>query len=416
MKITKEQLNKAKEVFLTEKETGGYVMAGSLPAPIKKVLGKSKLYFAFDNERDFEKHYLRLMEAREKCMDKSFSNEAKLEVMKNKYADILNLGDKKIEEVKAVSKFSVEIENFIDDFMTENFLNNENKSTKSNYKMALNSFLKYCITKEDDFKIYNIDKSFMGRYKKFSKNNYSSTSINQFLITIKMFFKHITKKKTNDYNLLEVMDDGFDKVEDIKSKNKKIKHFGTEDRQKILDYTQTLIQGKTSYDKLKKFILLQILNYSGVRVNELINIKYNDIIENPADKSQWIIKDILGKGDILRNQPISKSYLPENILKMWKQEQQLLFKNDNPFFASSKSGNQMHREQVWKMTKAVGKLLGIDATNPHGFRHSLGTYLVSEKKCNAEIGSNMLGNTPEVFRKTYMHLGEKEKTETAAIL
>lgn len=144
--------------------------------------------------------------------------------------------------------------------------------------------------------------------------------------------------------------------------------------------------------------IIELLFSCGLRVSELVNLKFNDIFER--DKFLRII----GKGDKERLVPISDSALHEiklwlydrNLMKIKPREQEYVFLN--------RRGAHLTRTMILIMIKRTAEEAGITKTvSPHTLRHSFATELL---KGGADLRAiqEMLGHENIKTTQIYTHI------------
>jgi integrase/recombinase XerD len=109
----------------------------------------------------------------------------------------------------------------------------------------------------------------------------------------------------------------------------------------------------------RDYLMLRVLWRTGVRVNELLNIRPSDI-----EQGNGVVNIIKAKGGKQR-----RVHLDEETLEMLSRyviEQQL--PDDRPLF-------ELKQRQVRNIVKRYGDIIGKDV-HPHTFRHSFAIYCV----------------------------------------
>ena len=144
--------------------------------------------------------------------------------------------------------------------------------------------------------------------------------------------------------------------------------------------------------------MLEVLYSCGLRVSELVHLKYPDIYFD-----EEFIK-VEGKGNKQRLVPISQTALAEikkylydrHLIKVQKGFEDTLFLNQR--------GTGLSRVMVFHIIKAQTELAGIKKTiSPHTFRHSFATHLL-EGGANLRAIQLMLGHEKITTTELYTHL------------
>lgn len=144
--------------------------------------------------------------------------------------------------------------------------------------------------------------------------------------------------------------------------------------------------------------MLETLYSCGLRVSELINLRYADI--NPDE--QFI--RVLGKGNKQRLVPISAIALRE-ISNYLKDRSQVVAKKgfEDTLFLSRR-GTALSRIMVFHIIKVQAAAAGIHKTvSPHTFRHSFATHLL-EGGANLRAIQEMLGHEQITTTQIYTHI------------
>ena len=141
--------------------------------------------------------------------------------------------------------------------------------------------------------------------------------------------------------------------------------------------------------------IIELLFSCGLRVSELVNLKFNDIFER--DKFLRII----GKGDKERLVPISESALHE--IKLWLYDRNLMKikPGEQDYVFLNRRGAHLTRTMILIMIKRTAEEAGITKTvSPHTLRHSFATELL---KGGADLRAiqEMLGH--ENIKTTQIH-------------
>jgi integrase/recombinase XerD len=143
-------------------------------------------------------------------------------------------------------------------------------------------------------------------------------------------------------------------------------------------------------------LLLKFLYYTGMRVNEVINIKKEDI---NFKESVIRIRSEISKTRTEAMQPIPKLFLDD--LKRYVEYKQ----NEDKLFPLTK-------QRVWQLVKHYTLKAKINKNiHPHTFRHTYGTHLYER--------TNDLGKVQELLRHQslattgiYKHLSKELKQKT----
>ena len=144
--------------------------------------------------------------------------------------------------------------------------------------------------------------------------------------------------------------------------------------------------------------IIELLFSCGLRVSELVNLKFNDIFER--DKFLRII----GKGDKERLVPITESALHE--IKLWLYDRNLMKikPGEQDYVFLNRRGAHLTRTMILIMIKRTAEEAGITKTvSPHTLRHSFATELL---KGGADLRAiqEMLGHENIKTTQIYTHI------------
>ena len=144
--------------------------------------------------------------------------------------------------------------------------------------------------------------------------------------------------------------------------------------------------------------IIELLFSCGLRVSELVNLKFNDIFER--DKFLRII----GKGDKERLVPISESALHE--IKLWLYDRNLMKikPGEQDYVFLNRRSAHLTRTMILIMIKRTAEEAGITKTvSPHTLRHSFATELL---KGGADLRAiqEMLGHENIKTTQIYTHI------------
>ncbi|ACB00892.1 MULTISPECIES: tyrosine-type recombinase/integrase [Cyanophyceae] len=144
-------------------------------------------------------------------------------------------------------------------------------------------------------------------------------------------------------------------------------------------------------DTLRNELIIKTLYLLGVRVSELINIRWDDFIQ--TDDNGLKLK-VMGKGDKVRFIVVPTG--------LWDELEAL--RNDSAYVFSSRKGNngsKLSRIQVYRVVKANGDRVGVQVS-PHFLRHSHATHSL-KNGCDLHLLSESLGHGNIAITSRYLH-------------
>ena len=258
------------------------------------------------------------------------------------------------------------IDNFCDSIWIEKGLS---KNTIESYASDLNQLSKWLSSKDKTMKACTEIDINMFLAEKIKKGNLSS-SINRSLSSIKSFFNWLT------YN--------------------RIINISEEDVEKIL-----CAPDLSSPYGIRDKAMLELLYATGLRISELINLKFNEI-----DFKRGIVK-IAGKGGKERIVPVGEtalSWLTDYIDNI---RQDLVAENENVYLFLSNRGKQLSRKSCWSIINNYSKIsLDSKTISPHSLRHAFATHLLNH---GADLRSvqMLLGHSSLSTTQIYTHVAKE---------
>ena len=223
-------------------------------------------------------------------------------------------------------------------------------------------------------------------YKYNRRTEYSSSTINRYISTIRNFHFYLL-----DNNIVEK--DVSDKIYRPKNINKLPCVLNVEEINEIIDS----IKLNRSIDYRDKAIIL-IMYSSGLRISEVVKIKLTDLNINESFIS------VIGKGNKQRIIPVAKKtmnfinhYIDNSRIKFLKKT------NSKGYLFLNNRGTQISRVSIWKIIKKHTLILNNDNITPHVFRHSFATHLI-EGGADLRAVQMMLGHSDISTTQIYTHL------------
>ncbi|WP_295272623.1 site-specific tyrosine recombinase/integron integrase [uncultured Prevotella sp.] len=144
--------------------------------------------------------------------------------------------------------------------------------------------------------------------------------------------------------------------------------------------------------------IIEVLFSCGLRVSELVNLKFNDIFEREK------FLRIIGKGDKERLVPISDSALHEIQLWLYDRNLMKIKPGEQDYVFLNRRGAHLTRTMILIMIKRTAEEAGITKTvSPHTLRHSFATELL---KGGADLRAiqEMLGHENIKTTQIYTHI------------
>ena len=157
----------------------------------------------------------------------------------------------------------------------------------------------------------------------------------------------------------------------------------------------------TSKEGPRNRAILEVLYSCGLRVSELINLKFTDLFYN-----EGFIR-VLGKGNKERLVPLSKSveYEINSYEEKVRSNLEIKAGHEN-FIFLNRRGKQLTRVMIFIIIKDLANIIDLKKSiSPHTFRHSFATHLI-EGGANLRAIQEMLGHESIITTEIYTHLDQ----------
>lgn len=235
-----------------------------------------------------------------------------------------------------------------------------------------------------------------------------STSLNRFISSIKSFYNFLLKKgliKNNPSILIKTL-----------KKEKRLPSFFTYNEIiSFINYLNDIYKKSNDFIDLRNLLIVELLAGSGLRVSELINVRFKDIsLKNKVVK-------VKGKGSKERFVPISDSFM--KIFQNYNQKyddfkKKLVYSKDKEIFKQNeyifinKRGKKLSRGSIFYILKNLFKKYNVLNKDifPHKFRHTFATLLL-KNGADIRFVQKLLGHSSLASTEVYTHLDIERKKE-----
>jgi integrase/recombinase XerC len=258
------------------------------------------------------------------------------------------------------------------------------ENTIISYENDLNSFFEFLFLEYKITDLKEITASIVRTWlASLKENKCSSKTVNRKISSLKSFFKYQLKIKNLSISPVAA-------IASLKVSRKLPSFIQEKDLNTLLkhDFFPETFAGKTD------FLIFEILYQTGIRRNELIQLKESDV-----DKFSGIIK-VLGKGNKERIIPVSNQLL--NIIDEYilEKRKELSETTDN-FLLVNKKGKKLDPKYIYTVVKEnLSKVSTNERKSPHILRHSFATHLTNN---GAEINAikELLGHSSLAATQIY---------------
>ena len=271
-------------------------------------------------------------------------------------------------------------------------LNNQSDRNKvlEEYLIYINNVKNYS---QNTIKSYNSDikhyfentesvGEFSSYLKHLNKNNYSKTSINRKITSIRTFLSWAVDNNYFNQNQIKI-------VNNLKVEKKLPNVLTSSYINRLLDNLP-----ESSEKDIRDKAILELMYSSGLRVSEVSNLTSNSINKNNSIR-------VLGKGSKERVLPMTKRAYVST--KKYIETSRPKFENDkskNYLFLGVRGGQLSDRE----IRRIVKFRTG---TFPHSIRHTFATHLL-EGGADLRIVQELLGHNDPSTTQIYTHVSKKQ--------
>ena len=221
---------------------------------------------------------------------------------------------------------------------------------------------------------------------------FASSTINRKISSLKSFFLFLQKKG-------KILENPIRELPSPKQEKKLPISMSEDDVETLLNAP---IQD--SFIGYRDKAMLELLYATGVRVSELINIKFSDI-----DLTRSIVK-VLGKGSKERLIPFGESANEYMKIYLEHRSQRTINRSIQFIFVSTKN-SKISREAFWHRIKFYSRKINISINiSPHTLRHAFATHLLNR---GADLRSVqlLLGHSDLSTTQLYTHIAKNELKE-----
>ena len=287
-----------------------------------------------------------------------------------------------------------ELDKYINSYINEKKILDYSNNTINTYLSVLESFYEYMIRYEDEILLNDINNRIILEY--ININDKLSISTKQLRLTIlKSFFKYIEHNSLN-YNFSKELSS----ITIKKSKNE-VESLTTQEIESLL-----LIFNKPnslSYNYNRDKLMIIFFLFTGIRISELINIKFTHIQKLESDNIYKIL--INGKGNKQRYIYIKK----DKIEKEFKFIEQY---NTTELLFTTNKFKPLNRVGIYNIITNKMKKANINKKGVHILRHTFAKNLVS-KNINLSTIKDLLGH--ENIATTMIYAKSNETNKIGAI-
>lgn len=209
----------------------------------------------------------------------------------------------------------------------------------------------------------------------------TNRSVNRKIATLRTLFKWLRKEGIVNSNPMA-------KIQGPKNE-KRLPVFAKESE---LNSNKLAELYNNDFDGLRDELMVELFYQTGIRLNELINLKETDVNEQNIK--------VLGKRNKERLIPISAT--------LFQQIQQFIFEKrkqvgETKFLIVIKNGNKLYPTFVYRKINAyLGQATNLDKKSPHVLRHTFATHMLN-RGSGLETLKDLLGHANLAATQVYTH-------------
>src|SRR5574344_411111 len=259
--------------------------------------------------------------------------------------------------------------------------------TVTAYSIDLQQFTDYLLSDYQCNEILQTDPEMIRSWMLFLIENKETTrTVNRKLSALRAFFRYQLKIKSLNVNPLDAV---------VSPKvGKRLPQFVEENEMELLFQSDIF---PDNYEGWRDRLILELFYATGMRLSELINLKYSDL-----DLYECTVK-VLGKRNKERIIPFS-SRVKELLLKDVEfYSEKVSEVNKNCFIFVDSKRNNIYSKAVYRIVrKYLDMVTTIDKRSPHVLRHTFATHLLNR---GADINAikEILGHSSLAATQIYKH-------------
>lgn len=260
----------------------------------------------------------------------------------------------------------------------------------NDYRIHLDYFKKFCYEEERTSSIRCVDSDLLRAYLHYMihEKQFKPCTINVRLRTLKAFLKWLYKEEYTKQDLST-------KLKLVKVPQDTISPLSESDIKKMLR-----VPDRKTYSGLRDFIIMILMLDTGIRVNECVNLKTNDI---DLKSGLVTVRAEIAKTRVFRQLPISLK-----TCKLLKELIEISKENHCNNVFMSAYGESITADRIIHNFSRYGKCAGIsDRCTPHVFRHTFATNFV---RAGGDIFTlqRILGHTTLAMCRRYIQLNTND--------
>lgn len=272
------------------------------------------------------------------------------------------------------------------------------------YNAILERFYEFIASEADkhnNLKITDINRYFLNNYILWlNDNNLSRRTQHQHITIVKQFLTFIADSDIKEYGSIKNNITGVK----VKFEQKQSESFNQDEQAKIVGLIKQLDQAK-NFTANRNALILKILLFHGVRIDELINLTWDNVAEEYDETDGYVYRfTYMGKGAKERSLDFPVNFIENNLE---------IIKNhiESNLVIPSSTGGKMSQGNIFKTVKNLLQKQGIAKYGLHIFRHTFGDNNAA-LNINLAVISKLMGHSnTSITAKYYVRVSNKTKRE-----
>ncbi len=295
-----------------------------------------------------------------------------------------------------------EIQKFYKLFLENQIAKNLSKNSIDTYNRVFDKFYDFLASENEIFQLkslIDINNAYLASYLLHLESlGLGSTTRKLHVTVIKQFFWFIADSDLEKYEILKSRVTGIK----VKTIDKEVDVYTDSEQQKIIATIKLLDKSKNFRDH-RISLILKLLLFHGVRINELISLKWENIEEIEDEVYGCLYKFwYMGKGSKERDLDIPMAFVQKNFD---------VIKNhgESPYVIPGSTGEKSFRNSIYNTIRILLNKQGIKNVTLHKFRHTFGHNKVNEGVNSITITELMGHANPIITHKFYLRNNKKAK-------
>ena len=259
------------------------------------------------------------------------------------------------------------------------------KHTVKAYQTDLSAFLYYVENTYDISNAMEVTRDMIRSWiVQLIEEDKSNTTINRKLSTLKSYFNYLIKTGIVKGNPVK-------NISSLKTPSY-LPHFITKEKMKL--YYSTRQEENDDFISVRNFFIVDILYSTGIREDELINLKEDDV-----NFYQNTIK-VTGKRNKQRIIPFSEK--EKRYIIRYMQLKSKKFEANNPYLIVTNKGSRAYPKFIYRIVREQLSSITQSKKSPHVLRHTFATHMLNE---GADLNTikEILGHANLSATQVYTH-------------